>query len=167
MCFGNVHLGGKIAMNIYVLCKWNYFLYYVSKYYHNGLWKNPNGQSSCCSVFQGSVFQDFAAFHQRAIVSIPDALAELSWSYPALALKAARISDQFSQQNHLQSISGSMLNNSQARFVLTLSGWEMHTLLLGLSQMQSWKWFLIPSLSRMRSGNKASKLEIPMPLSSC
>ena len=61
----------------------------------------------------GSVFQDFAVFHQRAIVSIPDALAELSWSYPALALKAARISDQFSQQNHLQSISGSMLNNSR------------------------------------------------------
>ena len=39
----------------------------------------------------GSIFADFAAFHQRASASITDALAELSRSYPALGLKAALI----------------------------------------------------------------------------
>ena len=63
----------------------------------------------------GSTFADFAAFHQRAISSISDALAELSWSYyTALALQAAPVCTQFTERNHLQTNSGSILNHAQA-----------------------------------------------------
>ena len=103
----------------------------------------------------GSTFADFAAFHQRAISSISDALAELSWSYyTALALQAAPVCTQFTERNHLQTNSGSILNHAQALSAGIVGLRNAYALPRATSAplMQSLIWFQIPSLSRMRLG---------------
>ena len=64
-----------------------------------------------------SVFVDLSAFHRSAVASIPDALAGLSRSKPALALQAAPVGTQLKQRIHLQANNGSILNHTQALIV--------------------------------------------------